>query len=231
MASLTITTHWWGDKYGAEYVQRLARGVRRHLSQPCKFVVITDDMERGVAAMVNEPIDAVWPIEDIELTKVQGCFARLRLFDPNWQMKRGLTGRIVSIDLDCVVTGSLDELFCRADPFLILKGANAVNPCPYNGSVWMLRAGYRPDVWAGFSLEAAAQMQFYAFPDDQAWFHHKMPNENGYEAGPRSGVYAFKKPGWPKGDDLPKGARLVCFPGSRDPGQFKNLNWIKENWT
>lgn len=230
-ADLTVCTFFWGGKYEVEYVKRLARGVRRHLQQPYRFVVITDDvMGKGVASIVSEPAHGAWPIEDPELTEVPGCFARLRLFDPVWQGKRGITGRIVCIDLDAIVTGPLDPLLNRAEPFLILKGANSANPCPYNGSLWMLRAGYRPDVWTDFSLDVAARMPFYEFPDDQAWFHHKMPNENGWKAGPHSGVYAFKKPGWPNGDDLPKDARLVCFPGRRDPSQFTHLKWVREHW-
>ena len=231
MARLTVCTWFWGNKYGVEYVHRLARGLRRHIAEPYRFIVVTDDVNgKGVEAIVNQPADAAWPIEDQELLKVQGCFARLRMFDPKWQMRHGITGRLVCIDLDAIITGELGSLFLRPEPFLILQGANASNPCPYNGSVWMLRAGYRPDVWDDFSLEAAAKVPFYAFPDDQAWMAHKLPGENGWQAGERSGVYAFKKPGWPKGDDLPKGARIVCFPGKRDPSQFTHLQWVKDHW-
>lgn len=134
------------------------------------------------------------------------------------------------MDLDSVVTGPLDPLFNRPDNFMILTGANAINPCPYNGSLWMLRAGYRPDVSSQFTLEAANQIPFYEFPDDQAWFAHKLPGVIGWKVGAPSGVYAFQKPGWPKGDELPKDARLVVFPGWRDPAKFTHLPWVRERW-
>jgi hypothetical protein len=51
------------------------------------------------------------------------------------------------------VTGPLDPLFDRKDDFTILQGINTTNPCPYNGSIWMLKAGARPEVWSEFSLE------------------------------------------------------------------------------
>ena len=57
--------------------------------------------------------------------------------------------------IDAVVTGPIDPLLDRRDGFTILQGVNASNPCPYNGSLWMLAAGWRPDVWSQFSLEAA----------------------------------------------------------------------------
>ena len=230
-AGLTICTWFWGGKYSVDYVHRLARGLKRHLKQPYRFIVVTDDvMGNGLASVINEPAHGAWPIADPELMKMPGCFARLRMFDPAWQAEYRIEGRLACIDLDCVVTGDLDPVFLRPEPFMILQGANASNPCPYNGSLWMLRAGYRPDVWTDFSLEAAQAAPHYEFPDDQAWLAHKIPGEAGWKAGAQSGVYAFMKPGWTNGYELPKGARLVCFPGRRDPNQFKHLPWVKEHW-
>jgi hypothetical protein len=84
------------------------------------------------------------------------------------------------MDLDLVVTGPLDALFDRPEPFVILQGVNAVNPCPFNGSLWMLEAGYRPDVWHEFSPELAAKVPFHEFPDDQAWLADMIPDAAGW---------------------------------------------------
>lgn len=212
--ALIISTWVWGNKYSSDYINRLARGVGRNLRQPYHF-------------MIFRPLD-----EDEYLTEIPGCFARLRAFDTAWQKMHGIGegDRLVCMDLDLIVTGGLDELVDRHEPFVILQGANASNPCPYNGSMWMLRGGYRPDVWSDFSVEAAAKVPFDSFPDDQGWFWHKMPNAAGWKAGAESGVYAFKKPGWPACDRLPAPARVVAFPGHRDPSQFAHLDWVKEHW-
>lgn len=208
-----ITTWLWGTKYGPEYIQRLRAGVTRHMTQEHRFLVCN-------------PTRA-----DLPLTHIPGCFARLRAFDPAWQARQGIKPgeRIVCLDLDLIVTGGLDAVFDRDEPFVILQGANSANPCPYNGSVWQLRAGYRPDVWFDFSLASAAEMPFFEFPEDQAWFHHKMPGAAGWRAG-QDGVYAMGKPGWPKGTALPPDARIVAFPGRRDPSQFTHLDWVKRHW-
>lgn len=210
---LNIITFCWGKKYGGEYIERLKAGLMRHLKQEFRFGVFAPEAE------------------DEYLTKIPGCFGRLRAFDPDWQARHGLTGRIVCIDLDVVIAGSLDALFDRPEPFVILAGANATNPCPVNGSLWMLRAGYRPDVWSSFSIARSYEVKFDAFPDDQAWFAAKIPDYASWKCGPESGVYSFKKTTWPQGDDLPKDARLVVFPGWRDPSKFSHLDWIKQNWT
>jgi hypothetical protein len=193
-------------------------------------MLITDDLYRdGLDKMGNE-VEIVPLIRDLELTKIKGCFARLRIFDREFQEWHFNIGdRIVCLDLDSVITGSIDYLFNTSADFLILQGANAANPCPYNGSVWMVRAGWRHDVWEDFSIEAASRVPFYEFPDDQGWFAHKLPGAPGWKVG-ESGIYAFRKPAWPKGDALPSNARIVCFPGNRDPSQFVSLPWVKEHW-
>lgn len=211
---LHVVTWHWGTKYPIEDVLKLQRGIARNLDQPYRFFVVRPSKE------------------DEHLTKSPGCFCRLRMFDPVWQKSMGVVegDRIVCVDLDSVVTGWLDPLFTRAENFVILHGANASNPCKFNGSIFMLRAGAHPEVWSDFSIDKAGAIPFYEFPDDQGWLHHKLPHAAGWNAGDQSGVYAFKKPGWPKGDGLPKGARLVVFPGHRSPEKFKHLPWIKENW-
>jgi len=221
--ALIVTTWLWGDSYGEHYVRRLAAGVHRSLTEGHRFICFSDTPR-------HLPGIEQYPIPNLELTRVKGCFARLRLFDPGWQRNCNISAgdRIVNLDLDLVVTGMLDPLFYRSDDFTILQGINSSNPCPYNGSVWMLRAGARPDVWREFSLDAASKIKFHAFPDDQGWFHHMMPAAGSW--GPAQGVYGFKKEGWPSGENLPEGARIVAFPGWRDPSKFEHLSWVKENW-
>lgn len=227
---LTVCTWLWGVMYGAVYVRRVANGFKKHLKQPYRMVLITD----RPLAPETVGVDEVWPIDDIELTKTQGCFTRLRMFDPAWQVGHGLDPghRLVCVDLDVVVTGALDPLFDRPEPFVILQGANSANPCPFNGSLMMLRGGANPEVWADFSIAAARETAFHEFPDDQGWLAHKLPGAAAWQAGAESGVFAFRKPGWPKGtgDGLPADARLVVFPGWRTPGKFVHLPWVAENW-
>ncbi len=226
---LHVTTWLWGGAYAEHYVHRLAAAVKRNLNEAHRFICFTDSPR-------NLPGIEQYPIPNMELTAIPGCFVRLRLFDPEWQAKCGIKpgDRVVNLDLDLVVTGNLDPLFDRRDDFTILQGINSTNPCPYNGSVWMLKAGARPDVWEDFSLDnyKGLGVAFHSFPDDQGWFEFKHA---GYGTGagawgPEDGVYGFKKLGWPSGDALPDNARVVAFPGWRDPVKFEHLKWVKQNW-
>ncbi len=210
---LHIGTWLWGDKYPPQYVENLKAGLARNLTTPYSF-------------HVWKPQEA-----DLELTRIPGCFARLRTFDPAWQLQQGIIAgdQIVVLDLDLVVVGNLDGAFELDDDFAILAGVNASNPCPFNGSVWMLRAGQLEEMWSGFSLEAAGEMPFHEFPDDQAWFAHMMPDAG--RLTPADGFYAFRKPGWnQRADQLPDNAKIVAFPGHRDPAHFKWIGWVEKHW-
>jgi len=220
---LAVCCFLWGEKYSAAYVERLAAGVRRNLKQPHRFLCMT---ERYRNVSFSEGIER-HAIKRPELAD-RSCFCRLQLFDTGWQRNRELGDRIVSIDLDNVIVGSLDALLDRREDFVILQGVNSSNPCPYNCSMFMLRAGSNGHVWQEFSVEEASKVPFDSFPDDQAWLAEMIPSAGAW--GPQDGVYAFEKPGWPKGHDLPSNARVVAFPGHRDPSKYTRLDWVRSNW-
>jgi hypothetical protein len=227
--TLAICTWLWGDKYDRSHVERLAAGVRRHLKQAHRFLCLT---ERERVVTFGDGIER-HAIKDPGLTQFKGCFARLRLFDPGWQRNRGFApgDRVVNLDLDVVLTGGLDVLFDRPEPLVVLQGANAANPCPYNCSVFMFRAGAHSELWSDFSLNRLVDIPTYEFPDDQGWLWLRAPHAAVWPVGAPSGIYAFQKPGWPPNSvALPADARMVAFIGWRKPDAFGHLPWLKEHW-
>lgn len=58
--SITVVCVRWGDKYGPEYVERLASGVRRNLRRRYTFFCFTDDVLAldGMTGVVARPIGA-----------------------------------------------------------------------------------------------------------------------------------------------------------------------------
>ena len=221
MEDLTITTWLWGNKYGQSDVAKLHGGLRRHLKQKFRFILFSSQA-------VNPPGIERNPIWDMGLIG-QGCFVRLRMFDPEFQVKHKINGRLVCIDLDTVITGHLDPLFDRPEPFIILQGANSVNPCPFTAALMMVRTGFYSPLWNDFEMSKMDTIPFYEFPDDQGWIYHKAPDAAGWKCG-KDGVYAFQKPGWPRGNALPRDARLVTFNGWRSPSKFQSLDWVQRNW-
>lgn len=228
---LFVCTWLWGTKWGDDYAVQLFAALRRHIKQEFRAVLITDR-----AGGFGE--DIVCPVEEADkpLLEQRGCLVRMRMFDAAWQARIGAKAgdRIVNIDVDAVVTGDLDVLFDRRDEFTIMQGFNQTNPCPFNGSLWMFRAGERHDVFDDFSFKAYAdrKVPFHAFPDDQGWLHYKFPNAAAWTT--KEGVYAFKKINWPAfvggiKHGLPLNARVVAFPG-RAPKEYQWLGWVRQHW-
>jgi hypothetical protein len=188
---LNVCVWMWGTKYNEDDLAKLSAGLRRHLKQPYRLLCMTDRIlgRRDVVGASYRQI------LDHELLAVKGCFVRLRIFDPYWRFLREIRPgeRIVVMDLDTVITGELDPLFDRPEPYVIMQGANAANPCKFNGALQMLTAGHRDDVWTDFSLDAATKGPFYAFPDDQGWIWRKMPDAAGWKVGAEHGIYVYKK--------------------------------------
>ncbi len=224
---LVISTWLWGSKYSVEDVRKLRDGIGRHLHQPHRFLVMTE-RERDWTPPHGTERHA---IKDPHLLAHKGCFVRLRMFDYGWQQNRKIDYKLVCLDLDMVITGPLDLVFDRPETFVILGGANSVNPCPFNGSVMMVRPGHHGELWTDFTIEEARKIKFHDFPDDQGWIAHKLPTAATWQAGKKSGIYAFKKPGWPAHSfNLPPDARIVAFPGARQPKDYMKFSWVRQHW-
>jgi hypothetical protein len=82
--------------YTPDWVDRLCRAVRRNLSQPCRFICVTNDPAASFQ-------------EDVEVGRFvyspQDWVSLIEMFRPEW-----CDERIVGFDLDTIITGSLDDL-------------------------------------------------------------------------------------------------------------------------
>ncbi len=222
---LHVVTWFWGDKYSPEYVRKLKNSLLRNVKQEFHFIVMSD---QKLDFLDTAPIQYPKGV-----TLDRNCFVRLQTFSREWQQSEGIEigDKILSIDVDCVVTGELDPLVDTDNKFMIMQGGN-FQPCPYNGALQLLTVGHHRDVWDDFTIDRASQVPFHEWPDDQGWLWHMIPNAAGWKCGPEHGVYVFHKPGWPeRSDNLPEGARVVAFAGKRSPAKFEHLPWIGKHWS
>lgn len=258
MASDVLTILCWkwagntmGERveYTADHVNRLASMLKRHLARPYELACVTDD-PRGIREDVRIiPAREFWACQKShQLMAMEKCYRRLKLFDPlaaEW-----FTGRVVSIDLDVVITGSIDPLFERSEPFVIWG-----DPCldnTYCGSLFMLEPGALSYVWADFDAETALMLRktHGLIGSDQAWLSHVVPDASRWTK--RDGVYSFRmdiksqfvqrqhilrrqmgRAVAERDGGLLKDARIVFFHGLDDPSQihlYARHNWIKEHW-
>ena len=109
----------WGTKYGFDYVKNLCDGVKTHLSLPHDFYCLTDDLS-SLSASGSEAYD----IKGIQLeTGWTGWWNKLCLFSKQSTLSKldPRTTKVLYVDLDTIVTGSLDEIGGYGGPFAILS--------------------------------------------------------------------------------------------------------------
>jgi hypothetical protein len=241
MSSLTVITYWWTDAenkhvdkewYGPDDVRRLQRQVKANLSSPHEFAVITD---RPEAFADDADIRAI-PID--YATHVPGrCYVRLMTFHPDGADIIG--GRILQLDLDTLIVGSLDSIASRtADLVLWRNPARIPWESPekpgrpyYNTSLVLHRCGTMPDLWEKFNPQVHPRI----IRDDQWWLADQLGPNVPYVDG-SDGVYRLareedKRTGvW--GETLPDNARIITFPGSsgkpNDPHIRAENPWIEQ---
>ena len=94
----------WGTKYGAEYVNRLYRMVKRHLTLDFTMVCLTDD-SHGIDSAVR-----CYPLPTLNLPPnlPERGWNKLTTFAPTLY---DLAGTALFLDLDVVIVDNIDALF------------------------------------------------------------------------------------------------------------------------
>lgn len=217
--------------FGAEQVNVLRSMVKRHYARPHRFICVTDD-GKGIEAGIE--VVPLWQ-DFAGLRSPHGgnnpaCYRRLRAFAPDAEKYFG--ERLVSVDLDCVITGDLVPLWERDEDFVIWGDTNPTTP--YNGSMWMLRTGSRSKVWTEFDPKRSPALGLAKryIGSDQAWLAVCLgPNEPRWTR--RDGVCSYRNEIAPKGGALPSDARIVFFHGRHDPWHLdiqQRHRWVRDNW-
>lgn len=100
----TIVCMKWGTRYGSEFVNRLYSTIQRQTNRPTRLVCFTDD---GSGIDPNVQIE---PIPDINLPKdmINLPWRKIVLWKADLA---DLSGDVLFLDLDLVVTGNLDAFF------------------------------------------------------------------------------------------------------------------------
>lgn len=99
----------WGTKYGAEYVNRLHRGMREHLDRQFRFVCFTDDASHIDPRVEIRPLP-VTPFDENAFDAKKGgeTWRKVGLFQPGLG---DLDGDTLFLDLDIVIAGPMDDFF------------------------------------------------------------------------------------------------------------------------
>ena len=234
-AFVTVVTFLWEDEarrrsyhFTTEHVQIARRMVDRHLSLPHEFVCVTDHRIEGIRTV---PID--WR------KHVPGtCFVKLMMHRPDIA---GLLGRrILYLDLDCVIVGSMDGIVHRPYTDAVFwRNPNYGLPkrAFYQGSMQLFTAGARSQLWTDFDpAETPKWINRRYGGAEQAWISERLDHDEATWSDADGVFGAGRLVGgqMDKGiSELPANARIVFTPGNREPSQpdvQRAHPWIVEHW-
>lgn len=226
-------TATYRSQFAPHHANILRRMVARHYNKPHRFSCLTDQTEGF------DPETRVIPLwgdhanrQSLYGPDTPSCYRRLKAFDGS--MKDIIGGRFISLDLDACVVNDVEPVFDRKEDFLIwgVRGRRT----PWNGSMWMMNAGARQQVWTRFNenpekaIVRARGAGFYG--SDQAWMNYILgPKENCWSDA--DGVYSYRMNIRPNKGALPPDARIVFFEGHYDPWNKvtqREAPWVKDHY-
>lgn len=234
-------------QYTGKHVNKWADMVNENCNIPHDLVCITDD-----PGGIDENKVTVMDIPDKELLILGDCYVRLQMFDKRFQNMLG-GEKLVSMDLDCIITGKLDPLFNRENDFTIWShrwGSSKQRVAPYCGSMWMVKNGSMNYIWQNFQLQDLSWKRHHKKSKDEDWGWrcvNRKAMQKGFKVGSDQAWIAYccypdKASIWRKRDGvynfnqirdmgLPDNARIVFFAGAVEPDDkklAKKNKWMKK---
>jgi hypothetical protein len=209
----------WGTKYGAPFVNLLYAMVARNITPPFTFTCFTDnrdDLHPGILCEDLPPLD----VEKMPVN-TKGIWPKARLWGPRLGKLRG---PVLFLDLDLVIVGSLDFFFEIGDADDVVMARNQSTPFEKLGQTSLFRfpVGKLVSLQEKFRADPQGAADRYRF--EQRFVTRNAPG--GVKFFPRSSILHFRQDcRWPFPlnyflvSRLPKGARVVLFPGGFLPQQ------------
>ncbi len=243
----------WGTKYGAEYVNRLYRGVSTYTKGDFRFVCLTDNEEGIEDGVEVYPLPVTLFDEEAMDAKAGGAtWRKVGLFQPNLA---DLNGDTIFLDLDIVIMGDLSPFFAyNPEKFVVIQDWLEKRRASYmpwrNGKVGNTSVfRFNPkkhktvyehfeknQIWALENFRIEQQYVSWAVGDDISFWKSEW-------------VHSFKRscrPVFPLNHLVspkePKGAKILVFHGHPLPeeaingyknGLFKSVLaclWLKKYW-
>lgn len=217
-ARLTVACVWWGKQkgnqvtpYGVEYVEKLRNSVARSLTIPHDFVCITNlDVPDGVIK-VEPPLPQT----------TGGWWQKVGLFTP------GLfdySQRVMFLDLDVVITGSLDNIASVQEPFCMIEnyGPNKRHAAHNSSCLVWTPSKQTENIYTKFSDDVMKELH-----GDQCWIWRVRRNE--IWDYPKSWVVSYKYEKHPQWKHANKDTAIVVFHGDPKPHQVRDAG-IVQHW-
>jgi len=232
---LSIVTFRWAptpgyrSRFGPETVNTLFAMLRRHSKIQFRPICVTDD-PTGIDKSIE--IAPLWPdyadVPSPHGSSRPSCYRRLKVFSAEAEAMFG--PRFAVMDLDCVVTGDVTPLLERPEAFVMWGDTHPKTH--YNGSLMLMNAGARRQVWESFNPKTSPLRTKRAghYGSDQGWISYCLgPGEARFTM--KDGVYSYRLH-LSQASALPANCKLVFWNGKLDPWspEVKDVPWVKQHY-
>lgn len=234
----------WGDKYPAEYVNRLYSMVSRHLTLPFQMVCLTDDPTGIDKAILCLPI----PELDLPSNLPERGWKKLTTFK---QDLYGLQGTALFLDIDIVIVANIDCFFHykskHDDSVVIIRDWKKPWRMVGNSSVYRFKIGAYPKLLPYFLQNFTSIRQ--NFRHEQAFLSDYLRKHHHLEYWDSSWCASFKYHclypiplAYIKPPKKPDNAKIIIFHGEINPHNaiagtggkwYRHVlpsAWIKDAW-
>ncbi|MFI3301418.1 MAG: hypothetical protein R3Y28_08390 [Candidatus Gastranaerophilales bacterium] len=232
----------WGDKFGAEYVNKLYNMVQNNLTIPHRFICFTDNSEG-----LHEGIEVRdLPGMDLDEKLPERGWRKLTVFQ---EQLADLKGQALFLDLDVVITDNIDKFFEVEGEFVIIKDWDFENDIIGNSSVFRFDIGKYPDVLTNF-IENGEDIR-KTHRNEQAYLSHAIHQKGILKYWPAEWCVSFKRNCLQKfplnfflEPKLPANTKILIFHGRPTPEQafkgycgkmgmryVKPTKWLSKYWS
>lgn len=227
MSIQTVICMKWGTAYGADYANTLHHMVRRHTRRPLRFVCFTDD-----PAGLEDGID-VQPLPAIDLPESHRWKA-WRKIALTQRTVGDLSGQVLFLDLDVVVTGSIDAFFDFSPDatYCVIENWTQMGSGIGNTSVFRLEIGAHPEVYATLMADPGGTVARH--PNSQTFKSRTIASKTFW---PAPWCVSFKHSllppfplNWLRTAPLPADCKVVCFTGFPNPDHARDGVWPERVW-
>jgi len=234
----------WGTRYGPEFVNRLFSSVKRNMNSDFRFICFTDDVTQLDKQIETFPLPPISLPENIAWTP----WRKLSL----WQnpIARLEHGDILILDIDLVITGSLEPFFTYAPgDYCVIENWTQIGQNIGNTSVFRIPIGKYKKIYTQINTHPDKILARYRI--EQQYISDQIPEQKFW---PKEWCVSFKHSllpkfplNWFKTTPLPQETRIVAFTGHPDPDEARDgiwpapwykrhykharpVNWIADHW-
>ena len=213
----------WGSMYGADYVNKLYAMIARNTRRPFRLVCYTNDASGFRPEVESHPLPPI----DMPQSHMWKSWRKVSLWARELE---GISGRVLFLDLDVVITGDLDAFFDHepeAD-FIVAENWTQMGRGIGNTSVYRFEVGAYPEIYDAFMADPAGTIASH--PNSQTYISRTTGERKRYWPAPW--CVSFKHtliPTWPlnfvKTPELPADAKVICFTGRPNPDEARDGRW------